>query len=142
MDEAELSQAAQNLNWLIGRFVARVPGVAHALVVSSDGVQLAASHTLPEDRADQLAAVASGVSGLTLGAADVFEAGSVARTVVEMLRGFLFVTAISDGSVLAVLASPTCDLKLVGYEMTLLVERTGEVLTPAVRAELRNALTR
>ncbi|MEU1629528.1 roadblock/LC7 domain-containing protein [Streptomyces sp. NPDC020096] len=137
-----MSEAAQNLNWLISKFVDRVPGVAHAVVVSSDGVQLAASHTLPKDRADELAAVASAVSGLTLGAADAFEAGSVTRTVVEMLRGFLFVTAISDGSVLAVLASPTCDLKLVGYEMTLLVERTGEVLTPAVRAELQNALAR
>jgi uncharacterized protein len=31
------------------------------------------------------------------------------------------------------LASPTCDLGLVGYEMTLLVERAGRVLTPATR---------
>jgi len=41
--------------------------------------------------------------------------------------------AISDGSWLAVLASPTSDIGLVGYEMTLLVERVGEHLSPALR---------
>lgn len=139
---SELSKAAQNLNWLVVNFVNKVPGVAHAVVISSDGLQLAASAALPKDRGDQLAAVASGLSSLTHGAARLFEAGSVNQTVVEMMRGFLFVTAISDGSVLAVLASPNCDMKLVGYEMTLLVERTGEVLTPSVRAELQSALAR
>jgi predicted regulator of Ras-like GTPase activity (Roadblock/LC7/MglB family) len=50
--------------------------------------------------------------------------------------------AISDGSVLAVLASSDCDMGLIGYEMALLVERAGDVLTPALRAELQNALPR
>ena len=66
----------------------------------------------------------------------------VTQTVVEMVRGFLFVMAISDGSVLAVLASSDCDMGLIGYEMALLVERAGDVHTPALRAELQNALPR
>jgi predicted regulator of Ras-like GTPase activity (Roadblock/LC7/MglB family) len=137
---SELSQAAQNLNWLITNFVDRVPGVAHTVVVSSDGLLLAVSNGFPRDRADQLAAVASGLSSLTTGAARIFEGGSVTQTVVEMVRGFLFVMAISDGSVLAVLASS--DMGLIGYEMALLVERAGDVLTPALRAELQNSLPR
>ena len=137
---SDLSNAAQNLNWLIANFVKQVPGVAHAVVVSSDGVQFLASAAMPKDRGDQLAAMASGLASLTQGAATLFEAGAVTQTVVDMLNGFLFVTSISDGSVLVVLAAPTCDMKLIGYEMTLLVERTGDVLTPAVRAELQNAL--
>jgi hypothetical protein len=32
-----------------------------------------------------------------------------------------------------VLAGPECDTDLVSYEMTLLVEAVGDVLTPAVR---------
>jgi len=139
---SELSQAAQNLNWLITNFVDRVPGVAHTVVVSSDGLLLAVSNGFPRDRADQLAAVASGLSSLTQGAARIFEGGAVTQTVVEMVRGFLFVMAISDGSVLAVLASSDCDMGLIGYEMALLVERAGDVLTPALRAELQNALAR
>lgn len=139
---SELSKAAQNLNWLVANFVDRTPGVAHAVVISSDGVMLAASAALPKDRGEQLASVASGLSSLTQGTAQLFEAGRVNQTIVEMWRGFLFVTAISDGSVLAVLASPNCDMKLVGYEMALLVERTGNVLTPSVREELQSASAR
>jgi hypothetical protein len=41
--------------------------------------------------------------------------------------------AISDGSWLAVLASPTSDIGLVGYEMTMLVDRVGEHLSPELR---------
>jgi predicted regulator of Ras-like GTPase activity (Roadblock/LC7/MglB family) len=139
---SELSQAAQNLNWLITNFVDRVPGVAHTIVVSSDGLLLAVSDGFPRDRADQLAAVASGLTSLTQGASRVFEGGTVTQTVVEMERGFLFIMSISDGSCLAVLASTACDIGLVGYEMALLVERAGEVLTPALRVELQGALPR
>src|SRR5216683_5402751 len=96
-----LVRPAQDLNWLITNFVERVPAVAHAIVVSSDGLPLAFSDGFPPDRADQLAAVASGLSSLTQGAARVFEAGSVIQTVVEMEGGLLLVMAISDGACMA-----------------------------------------
>jgi hypothetical protein len=51
-----------------------------------------------------------------------------------MEGGLMFVMAISDGSNLTVLAAPQCDTDLVAYEMTLLVEAVGDVLTPAARA--------
>lgn len=51
-----------------------------------------------------------------------------------MERGLLLIMSISDGSCLAVLAAADCDLGLVAYEMTLLVERAGRALTPAARA--------
>jgi predicted regulator of Ras-like GTPase activity (Roadblock/LC7/MglB family) len=138
----QLSKEAQNLNWLVNNFVRNVPGVAHAVVVSSDGLLMAVSDRLDRARADQLAAVASGLASLTQGAARVFDAGVVNQTIVEMERGFLFVMSVSDGSVLSVLASPACDIGLVGYEMALLVARTGDVLTPQLRAELQAALPR
>jgi predicted regulator of Ras-like GTPase activity (Roadblock/LC7/MglB family) len=59
-----------------------------------------------------------------------------------MENAFIFVTGISDGSCLAVVASAACDVGLVGYEMALLVERVGPVLTPQLRDELRVALPR
>jgi len=133
----ELSQGARGVNWLITDFVNNVPGVAHTVVVSSDGLPLAYSDGFPKDRADQLAAVASGVISLTHGAARVFEGGAVTQTVIEMQRGLLMIMSISDGSCLAVLAAADCDMGLVAYQMTLLVERAGQVLTPAVRAELQ-----
>jgi uncharacterized protein len=57
-----------------------------------------------------------------------------------MDRGLLVVMAISDGSCLTQLAGAACDVGVVAYEMTVLVTRSGEVLTPGLRAELQAAL--
>lgn len=128
--------------WLVDDFVNRVAGVAHAVVVSADGLLLTASNHLPRDRADQLAAVASGLVSLTQGAARCFEAGQVVQTVVEMERGIVLLMSIGDGSCLAVLAAPSCDIGLIGYEMTLMVDRVGAQLTPQLRADLQGSLGR
>ncbi|MGH3673453.1 MAG: roadblock/LC7 domain-containing protein [Pseudonocardiaceae bacterium] len=125
--------------WLVDSFVQQVPGVAHAVVVSADGLLLVPSSGLPRDRADQLSAVTSGLVSLTQGAARCFDAGGVIQTVVEMERGIVLTMAISDGSSLAVLASPNCDIGLIGYEMTLLVDRAGKLLTPELRAQLQGS---
>jgi uncharacterized protein len=129
----------EHFGWLVDNFVNRVPGVAHALVVSAEGMPLTASAYLPRDRADQLAAVASGLVSLARGASRCFDAGRVVQTVVELERGIMLVMSISDGSSLAVLATPTCDIGLVGYEMTLLVDRVGRQLTPDPHAQLPGA---
>ena len=133
------SQAQGRFGWLVNDFTERVPGVAHAIAVSADGLLLSSSARLPGDRADQLAAVASGLGSLTQGAARCFEAGAVRETVVEMERGVMLLMAVSDGSSLAVLAAPNCDIGQVAYEMALLVERVGQLLTPQLRAELQGS---
>ena len=125
----------QDLNWLITGFTARVADVAHAIVVSADGVPLALSEYLPEGYAEQLAAITSGLVSLMQGAARIFEPGQPTQALVEMQGGLLLVMAINDGSSLAVLAAPECDTAVISYEMTLLVEAVGDVLTPAVRAQ-------
>jgi len=123
----------QDLNWLVQDFTARVPDVAHAAVVSADGVPLSLSEGIPPFFAEQLAAITSGLASLVLGAARIFEAGQPSQALVEMQGGLLIVKAISDGSSLCVLAAPDCDTELVAYEMSLLVEAAGEVLSPALR---------
>ena len=126
----------QDLNWLVTEFTTRVEDVAHAVVVSADGVPLALSAGIPLRAVEQLAAIISGLTSLMQGAARIFEGGSATQALVEMDGGLMFVKAISDGSCLAVLTAPECDTRQVSYEMTLLVEAVGELLTPAVRAEL------
>jgi uncharacterized protein len=135
-----LSPDARNLNWLVANFAKATPGVAHAMVVSADGLPVAVSERLDRPRADQFAAIASGLASLTQGASRCFDGGPIKQTVVEMERGFLFVMSISDGSCLAVLAGSTCNVGLVAYDMALLVSRAGDVLTPSLRAELQAAL--
>jgi hypothetical protein len=135
-----LSADATNVNFLVGNFVGRVPGVSEAVVVSSDGLPIAASAGLGRDGVDRFAAVSSGLIGLAYGAASWFGGGAVAEVIVEMEHAFLFVTGISDGSLLATVAESTCDVGLVAYEMAVLVDKAGAVLTPELRAELQAAL--
>jgi predicted regulator of Ras-like GTPase activity (Roadblock/LC7/MglB family) len=123
----------QDMSWLLTNFADQVAGIAHVIAVSADGLLLAASRGLPEDRADQLAAIAAGVVSLTQGTARYFNGGGVLQTIVEMDGGYLFLMSISDGSCLAVLAGRGCDVGQVGYEMALLVERVGQALVPAPR---------
>jgi uncharacterized protein len=136
----QLSAEARDLNWLIVRFARKTPGVAHAMVVSADGLPVAVSDRLDRPKADQLAAIASGLSGLSQGAARLVDAGLVKQTVVEMERGLVIVMSISDGSCLTVLAAAPCDVGVVAYQMTVLVTRVGDLLTPTLRAELQAAL--
>jgi predicted regulator of Ras-like GTPase activity (Roadblock/LC7/MglB family) len=124
---------AQDLNWMITAFTERVPSVAHAAVVSSDGLPVAFSQDIAIDQVDQLAAVTSGLTSLVQGAARIFDGGSVAQTLVTMEHGLLILMSVSDGSALAVLAAADCDLGLVAYEMALLAEQAGRALTPKVR---------
>ncbi|NLV56549.1 MAG: roadblock/LC7 domain-containing protein [Acidimicrobiales bacterium] len=137
-----ISNEARNVNWLINSFVERVPGVSEAVVVSADGLPMAVSQGLDRDAADRFAAVASGFIGLAYGAAGRFGGGQVTQIIIEMEHAFLFVTGISDGSCLAVVADSSSDVGLIGYEMAVLVERCGQVLTPELRAELQGALPR
>jgi predicted regulator of Ras-like GTPase activity (Roadblock/LC7/MglB family) len=136
----QLSTEASDFDWLVGNFARRTPGVAHAMVVSSDGLPVAVSERLDRPKADQLAAIASGLASLTQGGARCIDGGLVKQAVVEMDRGLLVVMAISEGSCLTVLAASACDVGVVAYEMTVLVTRAGDVLTPALRAELQAAL--
>ena len=121
------------LDWLVTRFAREVPGVAHALLVSVDGLPVAASENLPRERADQLAAVTSGLASLAAGAAQLFDGGHVLQSVVEMQGGYLLLMRVGDGSNLATLASTSCDIGQIGYEMALLAERVGGVVQSARR---------
>ncbi|MEV7418835.1 roadblock/LC7 domain-containing protein [Streptomyces sp. NPDC089919] len=124
--------ARESLDWIVNRFTERVVGIRSAAVVSSDGLLLASSASLAGE-ATRLAAVSSGIVALSSGGAQLLGRGRVARTVVEMAHGTIVVMAISDGSLLAVLASPECDLGVAGYHMARLARQCGEVLTPARR---------
>ena len=122
-----------DMGWLLSNFADSVAGIAHVVAVSADGLLLASSRELPPDRADQLAAITSGVVSLTDGASRMFSAGEVQQTIIEMDSGYLFLMSITDGSSMAVLAARSCDVGQVGYEMALLVERVGAALVPAPR---------
>jgi predicted regulator of Ras-like GTPase activity (Roadblock/LC7/MglB family) len=123
----------QDLSWLITDFTERVPDALHAAVVSSDGVPVAVSDGLSPARVEQLSAITSGLVSMAKGAALMFDGGAVTQTLVTMQEGVLMIVAISNGSSLAVLAAIDADLDQTAYEMTVLAEQAGGVLTPGAR---------
>ena len=128
-------QDERSLDWLVTRFVDEVPDAAHAILLSADGLLMAASTSIPADRAEQVSAVSSGLASLAVGASRLFEGGAVLQTIVEMEHGYLMLMSVGDGSNLAVLTQESADIGQVGYEMALLVDRVGR----AVQAEARLA---
>jgi predicted regulator of Ras-like GTPase activity (Roadblock/LC7/MglB family) len=123
----------RDLDWLVSRFVDDVADAAHAILVSADGLLMAASTSIPGERGEQLAAVSSGLASLAVGAARLFEGGAVMQTVVEMEHGYLMLMSVGDGSHLAVLTQESADIGQVGYEMALLVERVGRTVQAQAR---------
>jgi uncharacterized protein len=126
--------ATRTLDWFVSNFVRGVPGVSHAILVSADGLLMASSSYLPADRAEQLAAVTSGLASLSGGAARLFEAGNVRQSMVEMDGGYMLLMGVGNGSYLAALASISCDIGQVGYEMAVLVDRVGKTVQATPRA--------
>jgi predicted regulator of Ras-like GTPase activity (Roadblock/LC7/MglB family) len=131
----EPNQIAE-FGWLIDNFAENTPGVAHAVVISVDGILLTGSARLPRSHAELLAAISAGIVSLNLAAAKSFDSEKVLRAIVEMDQGALLLTSIKDGSCLAVLAGRNCDISQVAYEMNLLVDQVGTILTPRLRAAL------
>jgi uncharacterized protein len=136
-----LSAEADNVNWLLGNFAQRTSGVDAAVAVSSDGLLIAMSSGVARTTGDKLAAIITGMRALAHGAANELKRGSVSQVLVEMSDAFLFVSSISGGSTLGVVASKFCDLGQVGYEIAMLVERVGAQLTPGLITELKMSLT-
>ncbi|GAA1934670.1 roadblock/LC7 domain-containing protein [Nocardioides hwasunensis] len=123
----------RDLDWVMSRFVDDVTDAAHAILVSADGLLMASSTSIPGERAEQVAAVSSGLASLAVGAARLFEGGSVMQTIVEMEMGFLMLMSVGDGSNLTVLTTEEADIGQVGYEMALLVDRVGRTVEAQAR---------
>jgi predicted regulator of Ras-like GTPase activity (Roadblock/LC7/MglB family) len=133
----ELSDSAKNFNWLIDDFVNSTAGVTDAIAVSSDGLLIAASKSLEREDAEQVAAIVTGLVSLSDGASRAFGFAGLQQVIVSMYGGYMFVSSISLGSALGVVATSGCDIGAIGYQTSLLVERAGELLTPELISELR-----
>ena len=126
--------------WMLGNFVHQTDGVREAVAVSSDGLLIAGSDGLTRTDADHLAAIVSSLTSLGRSAARRYDFDGLKLVMIEMNRGFLLVSAIAGGSCLGVVAEGDCDLGLIGYETSLLAERFGALLTPALISASREQL--
>jgi predicted regulator of Ras-like GTPase activity (Roadblock/LC7/MglB family) len=138
----DLHTDASKLNWLLANFVRGTDGVRDAVAVSSDGLLIATSDGLDRTGADHLAAIVSSLASLGRSASKRYDFDGLKLIMIEMRRGFLLVSAINGGSCLGALADSDCDVGLIGYEIAVLAERFGALLTPALISESRRFLPR
>jgi predicted regulator of Ras-like GTPase activity (Roadblock/LC7/MglB family) len=125
--------AAAELAWLVDDLVTRIPQAQQAILVSADGLLMAASANGHRDDAEHMSAVAASLFGLARGAGRRFGTGKVRQAVLEMENGFLFVIAAGNGACLSVLADESADAGLMAYEMAMLVVRAGQHLGTSPR---------
>jgi predicted regulator of Ras-like GTPase activity (Roadblock/LC7/MglB family) len=125
MDERNAAGSGADLGWLLDDLADRVEHLRQAVILSRDGLAVAASRSLGREDAEHLSALAAGVQSLARGASTHFGVGGVQQIIIELERAFLFVTAAGHGSCLAVLASSDADPSLIAYEMAMLVKRAG-----------------
>ena len=121
------------LSWLLDNLVDQVEHVQQALILSRDGLVVAASRGLTPEDSEHLSALAAGLQSLARGTGRHFGAGEVRQTIIEMDSAFLFVMAAGQGTCLAVLASADANLGVMAYEMAMLVRRMGVHLTAGPR---------
>jgi predicted regulator of Ras-like GTPase activity (Roadblock/LC7/MglB family) len=124
-----------SLAWLLQSLLERTPGTRHALALSRDGLKLCWTEDLTGDKADQLAAICSGIQALARGASVEFGdgIGGVRHSMTEFHGGLLFIVEAGKGAHLAVVAEEDADPGVVGHQMSELVDQIGEHL----RAEPR-----
>ena len=132
--------AGPDLAWLLDDLADRVDDFRKAVILSRDGLAVAASRDLSREDAEHLSALAAAVQSLARGAGEHFGVGEVRQTIIELEQAFLFVTAAGHGSCLAVLCSSNADAGLMAYEMAMLVKRAGPHLAahprfPAVQIQ-------
>lgn len=133
MDERSAVDAGSDLGWLLDDLAERVDHLRQAVLLSRDGLTVAASKSLSREDAEHLSALAAGVQSLAKGAGAQFGGGDVEQIIIELERAFLFVTAAGHGSCLAVLCSAQADPALIAYEMAMLVKRAGPHLAAQPR---------
>lgn len=127
----------QEFGWLISNFATSTPGVSHALIVSSDGLPLLASEGLPEDMADPLAAIASGILSLGNNLAHQVNGGSCDQVLLRLTGGHFIFMGIGELAGLCVLVEAGANLGAVAHQMAQLVASVGHALTPQLRDDLR-----
>ena len=127
------TDTAGQLSWLLDNLVSQVDQVKQAVVLSRDGLVVAASRDLTREDGEHLSALAAGVQSLARGAGRHFRGGEVRQSIIEMEHAFLFVIAAGKGTCLAVLTTGEANVGLIAYEMAMLVRRMGKYLASEPR---------
>ncbi len=128
------NHARPDLSWILDELVSP-PDARHAVLLSADGLQTAASAGVDRDMADQVAAIASGIQSLSRSGAKFVSNDPTPwqQTMVSYQDGYLFVIAAAKGAFLVASAGSAVDIAAFSYQMATTVKRLGPELAVAPR---------
>ncbi|MDX2404096.1 roadblock/LC7 domain-containing protein [Streptomyces cyaneofuscatus] len=145
---ATANHQREDMAWLLRQFVADVPGVTHAVLLSRDGLRLLDSE-VDKDWADELSAALSGVASIASNITGPSHKKRPARQVVVERDDCLFFVQSAGQSaafgnhpgnegglvdtVLAVIAATDADAGNAGFEMGRLVQKFAPFMQIPVR---------
>ncbi|MCU4750250.1 roadblock/LC7 domain-containing protein [Streptomyces sp. G-5] len=121
-----------DLGWILDEEIMPQPGAVHALLLSGDGLLIAASKGAEKDLADPVAAAVSGLQALSremagfagcVGAAATWE-----QTFLEFVGGAVMIMAAGQGTYLAVSMTADADYETVGYAARKTVDRLSQAM--------------
>ncbi|MFC6884753.1 MULTISPECIES: roadblock/LC7 domain-containing protein [Actinomadura] len=127
----------QDFGWLLRQFADSTPGVRFALIVSSDGLALVESGTMPSEFVDPMAALTSGMISVGNSIARHVGEGGCDQIMLRFAAGHLLFMGIGSLAGLVVLVAEGANLGAVAHEMSQFVRGAGHVLTPQMRDDLR-----
>jgi predicted regulator of Ras-like GTPase activity (Roadblock/LC7/MglB family) len=131
---------AVGVDALLDELVATLTAVDGAIVLSPDGLLLAASRDVDAAFADYLSAASAGLHALAAAAGRQAGACQVRQAVVEMEYALLVVTPVGPVAILAVMLDGAPDFTSVGGQISEFAERVGRRLgLPAPAPGLRSA---
>lgn len=119
------TNTAREVSRLLDGLIDRLDGADSAVVLSRDGLPIAATRRLAQEDSEHLSALVAGVQGLARGACRHFGGGEVLQTVIEMESELLFMVSGPGDTCLAVLTDADSDAGSVAYEMTDVARRLG-----------------
>ncbi|MFV0138128.1 roadblock/LC7 domain-containing protein [Streptomyces sp. HMX87] len=113
--------------------LSRIAGVQGAVLLSNDGIKLS-SYQLERDRAERIAAAASGIAATMKALSREVDGGRVIRQLVEMDDSYLCIVGCGEGSTLIVVTSRKARLGELGGEAVRTAQALGEWLSTPARS--------
>ncbi|RFU38273.1 roadblock/LC7 domain-containing protein [Actinomadura logoneensis] len=123
----EAAMTAEQVRRLLDGLVAQAgPESRGAVVLSTDGLVVAASSGMTQEDAEHLSALVSGVQGLARGACRRFSGGELMQSVIELDSLLVFIVPAGPHAYLAALSPADADAGTVAYALAELAERLAE----------------
>ena len=133
---------AEQLRWLLSRFLRGMPGIVETAVIAADGELLAVSEGLTRTAGQRLGAVAFACTALARGTGNAFAMGPANKVFIDLDHGYLVVTVLNDHWLLGIVATKEVDLEALANDVTTLADQIGGTVTDDLVDAMRAASSR